>query len=406
MKLLFLVYYFPPEIGSGPHLPYELGESLVRRGHEVTVVAGFPHYHVPVMPPQYRRRFLFAEEMGGMKVLRINVPSPYTRSKVVRGLAQQIAPWMLAMRAWGVEKPDLVFAMTPPLVMGLAACRVARHFEVPCVVNVQDLFPQAAVDLGLMHNRMLIRFFETLERRLYRKADAITVMSDGNGDYVVSKGANRDKVSTVPNWVDTDLIQPEEMMNSFRAEHQLGDQFVVLFAGTMGWSQGLGVVVDAARLLAAEPNLLFLFVGEGMELAEMQRRSADLSNVRFLPIQPKAVYPKVLAAANAALVTLRPEVATPTVPSKISTIMAAGRPILASIPLDGDAPRLIEKAEAGIIVPAGDARALADAVLALKNDPRRARRMGERGRAYAEQRLAREVCVTYNEAVFRQLTAR
>ena len=216
---------------------------------------------------------------------------------------------------------------------------------------MQDLFPQSVIDLGLLKDPLLVEFFAIMERRVYRGADLIMVMSDGNRDYVSAKVGPSKQVVTVPNWADADEIRPGERMNGFREAHALGNQFIVLFAGTMGWSQGLDVAIEAARELAAEPNLLFLIVGDGVEKEKLELQAAGLPNVRFLPIQPKEVYPQVLAAADACLVTLRREVRTPTVPSKINTIMAAGRPILASIPLHGDAPRLIQAAEAGITAP-------------------------------------------------------
>src|SRR3972149_1516318 len=247
MRILFPSYYFPPEIGFGPNIPYELCESLVKLGHEVTVVTGFPRYHLEVMPPQYRKRFLYAEEMEGIKVYRVNVPNIYTKLRYLRGLVQQIAPWMMAIRAVLLKiKPDIVYTVTPPLPMGLSTRLVAKRFGIPCVVNVQDLFPQSAVDLGLLHNRMLIRVLEWMERDIYKKSDMITVMSDGNGDYVVEHGGHPGRGKTIFNWLDTDLIQPSERMNDFRKVQGLGDKFVVLFAGTMGWSQGLNVGVEAA----------------------------------------------------------------------------------------------------------------------------------------------------------------
>ena len=126
------------------------------------------------------------------------------------------------------------------LPMGIVARCVASHFGVPCIVHVQDLFPQNVIDLGMLRNRKMIHFFEAMERHVYRMADAIVVMSEGNVDHVVARGASRDKVRAVSNWVDTDLIKPEERMNGFRRTHQIGQEFVVLFAGTMGWSSGTG----------------------------------------------------------------------------------------------------------------------------------------------------------------------
>jgi colanic acid biosynthesis glycosyl transferase WcaI len=403
MKLLCLAYYFPPEIGSGPHLPFELCESLADGGHEVSVVTGFPRYHVEVMPPQYRRRVFYREAMSGINVFRVNVPNTCTKQRYLRGATQQIIPWLYALRALRLEKPDLVFAITPPLGMGQAARLVARRFRIPCVVNVQDLFPQSVIDLGMLHNRSLIRYFEWIEGKLYRNSNAITVMSDGNRDFVIAKGGDAGRVQTIPNWVDTDLIQPSDRMNAFRKTHGLAEEFTVLFAGTMGWSQGLDVVVDAAKLLTDQTDIRFLFVGDGVEKPRIQQRAENLSNVRFLPMQTKAVYPEVLAAGDVALVTLRSEVATPTVPSKISTIMSAGRPIIASIPLCGDVPKLIRKADCGLVVPAADARTLADAILTLRNDPAQTRRMGMNGRRFAEQNLSRTECMRRYEELFRRL---
>ena len=350
MKVLSLTYYFPPEIGTGPHLPFELCESLVKLGHDVTTVTGFPRYNLDAMPPQYRGHFMHFEEMSGINVYRINAPNSHTKLRYLRGIVQQVVPSMLAIRAIFLKnKPDIVYTDTPPLLMGVAAHLVAKRFGIPCVVNVQDLFPQCALDLGLLHNKTLIRFLESMEHYIYQNSTFIIVMSEGNRKYVINKGGCPDRVQAIYNWVDADLIRPSQRMNDFRKVHGLGNKFVVLFAGTMGWSQGLETVVEAARHLANEPEILFLLVGGGVELEKLKKQAEGLRNVRFLPIQPRDVYPQVLAACDVALVTLRAEVTTPTVPSKISTIMAAGRPIIASIP-PGDAPRIIAEANGGIVV--------------------------------------------------------
>jgi glycosyltransferase involved in cell wall biosynthesis len=402
MKLLILCCYFPPEIGTGPHIPFEFGETLVRRGHEVTVVTGFPQYHLSATPPEYRGKLLCREEMAGMQIVRIRTPSVGGKGKISRGLGHLLMPMLLAWQALWLPKPDVVWSYTPPLAMGIAARFVARRCGVSCAVNVQDLFPQCAIDLGVLKNPLVIALFKAMELYVYRRTDVITVMSPGNRDHVISKGGRPEKVFTVPNWGDTDAIRPGERMNEFRTANGLGDEFVVTFAGTMGWSQGLETVVEAARELADEPNLVFLLVGDGVEKARLEQQAACLRNVRLLPMQPKEVYPQLLAASDACLVTLRPEVATPTVPSKINTILAAGRPILASVPLHGDAPRLINNAEAGITVPPGDPHALAAAVLFLKHNPAAAARMRSKGRRYAEENLSLSAVVGTIETILQE----
>lgn len=163
MKVLLISCYFPPEIGSGPHLPYELGESLVHKGHEVTVVTGFPRYNVPVLPECYRDKTLVREKTGGMTVLRMRAPIPYGKGTIDRGLFHLLSPLLLAVRSLPLERPDVVYSFTPPLPMGIVARAVASRFRVPCLVNVQDLFPQNAIDLGLLRNTTIIRLFQAMD---------------------------------------------------------------------------------------------------------------------------------------------------------------------------------------------------------------------------------------------------
>ncbi|MBM3496353.1 MAG: glycosyltransferase family 4 protein, partial [Armatimonadetes bacterium] len=340
----------------------------------------------------------------GVRILRINAPNFYGSSVISRGLVQILAPPVLGLRAALGGRHDVIYTVTPPIMIGLAARRVAQVHRVPWVANVQDLFPQCMVDLGILRGRRMIRMFERMERTLYRTATAITVMSEGNRQFVIGRGGDPDRVHVAPNWVDTASFAPGGPRGSFRHEHGLGDAFLVVFAGTMGFSQGLDVVIEAARLTQGEEGLIWLMVGGGAERGRLAAAADGLTNVRFLPMQPKEKYPSVLADADICLVTLRPEVATPTVPSKIGTIMAAGRPLIASIPATGDAKRMIEESGGGVVVPPADARALAEAVVALKQDRDALARMGNSGRAYAEKHLSRESCVTLVENVLKRVT--
>lgn len=408
MRILYLTNYFPPEVGTGPHLPYELGEWLINDGHDVTVVTGFPRYNLPVMPARYRRRLFYRETMAGMDVLRINAPNFYGQSRWSRGLAQILTPPLIAARALSCSRPDVVITDSPPLLLAAAARWISIRFRVPLVVYIMDLFPQTIIDAGLLRNRFIISFFERMERNIYNKAAALSVLSEGNRQCVIDRGAEPDKVSVIPTWADTDAIRPSEQMNEFRRTHDLKENFVVLFAGTMGFFQGLGTVIDAARQLVNEPNLMFLLVGDGVEREKLQKQAAGLSNVKFLPMQPKDVYPQVLAACDVALVILRPEVTTPTVPSKLMTIMAAGRPVLASLSAaaGADVTRRIGDAQCGLVVPAGNATELAAAILTIKHGPEgTARTMGLNGRSYVETHLSRDVSMRKLREVLAKVVA-
>jgi colanic acid biosynthesis glycosyl transferase WcaI len=395
MRVLYMVGNFPPEIGAGPHVIYELGESLVGLGHEVTVLTCFPRYNVPVMPECYRGHFAYREQMGGMEVVRIAAPNYYGKTWSSRAMVQLLSPPVLGLRGLFMKRPDVLITTSPPILTPIMTRMVALRFGIPSVVWVHDLFPQTIVDMGMMQNRTVIRIFEGMERFVYQHSHMLGFISDGHRRYAINRGADPERTRTVANWVNVDEIRPGERQNAFRQTHGLGDQFVVLFAGTMNRFQGLDTIVAAARKLVDEPGLLFLLVGDGIDRERIEREAAGLTNVRFLPMQPKELYPEVLAAADVGLLCLHPAITTPTSPGKLGTIMAAGRPVIASVPKGAgeDVPNRVTAAQCGRVTPAGDADALAVAVLELKRSPELARQMGINGRAYAEAELRREVSV-------------
>jgi colanic acid biosynthesis glycosyl transferase WcaI len=305
---------------------------------------------------------------------------------------------------------DVAIVYSPPLPLGLTAWGLKKLRGIPFILNVQDLFPQSIIDLGLLRNRWLIRFFEAMERFVYQQANAITVHSEGNRQHIARKlGIEKaEKVRVIPNWVDTRFIQPGPRVNWFREEYNLGNAFIVSFAGVLGYSQDLDIVLEAARILKDEnpqSDILFLIVGDGVERPRLKAKvhQMGLDNVRFLPMQPREKYPAVLHASDIGLVTLHAEVRTPVVPSKILSIMAAGRPVVAAMNLDGDGPRLIAEARCGLCVPPEDPQALAEAVLKLYHDPSLRQELGRNGRRYAEEHLSLEACVGRYEELLQRI---
>jgi len=401
MRILLVTPYFPPEVGSAAHLYAELGGALRDRGHEVMVLTGLPRYHVLQPQEKGRRRPLAWQDYRGLKVLRVfNLDIPWDLPWL-RGVDQLCSA--LSALAGGALLPsfDVALAYSPPLPLALAAWALSRARGRPLVLNVQDLFPQSPIDLGVLKNPGLIRFFRGMESFLYRHADLIVVHSEGNASYIAARGGAGEKVRVIPNWVDTGTLRPGRRQNGLRAELGLERYFLVTFAGIMGYSQDLDTVVQAAARLKGREDIAFLLVGDGVEKGRLVQmaREQDLSRVFFLPLQPKERYGEVLTASDVCLATLRPEVGTPVVPSKILGIMAAARPVLAGMPLAGDAPRLVKEAGCGLCVPSGDPEALAQAILHLYAHPRLRGRMGARGRRYAVGHLSLNACAGRWESV-------
>ena len=404
MKILLICAFFPPEVGSAAHLYYELGQALQTRGHEITVITGLPRYHVIGERNQYRGRPFIYETYHQLKVLRVfNFDIPW-HVPLLRGLDQFLSALLFGGAGLWLPTFDVALVYSPPLPLALATLVLGWLRGKPTILNVQDIFPQSAIDLGVLKNRHLIRLFKGMESFLYRRFGTIVVHSEGNRNYVLSRGGAAAGVKVIPNWVDTEAIKPADEQNSIRQVLGVEHHFIVSFAGIMGFSQDLDTILNCASLLKNDRDIAFLLVGDGVEKPRIQTMSRELhlDNVHFLPMQSKEEYPKVLAASDLCLVTLRSEVKTPVVPSKILSIMAAGRPVLASLPLTGDASRLIAAAEAGLSLPPESPEMMAEAILKLRHNPALLKEMGAKGRSYAEKHLSLETCVGHLEHLFEE----
>lgn len=404
MRILLLTDAFPPEVRSSSHLMYELAEDLQRGGHSVAVVTCAPRYNLaPDDRPEVSGRTWGArEKMNGVEVVRVPAPAIHHVSHWRRGLGQLLLPVAFYRAARRLGRPDVLLVYSPPLTLGVAAHWLARRWGSAFVLNVQDLFPQNAIDLGALRHPLLIAFFRRLERYVYQHAAAISVHSPGNAAWLRDQGIAAARLHIIPNWVDLEpFARAGEGAARFRRELNLGDRFVVLFAGVMGYAQDMEMIVEAAAQLGDEPRVVFLLVGEGSERAGIERRVRELSltNVRLLPFVSREDYPALVAAANVGLVTLKKTMKTPVVPSKLATYMAAARPVIASLNPESDACALIRQADCGLLVPPGDTVALATAVRRLLEHPQQAADLGARGRDYARAHFARPVCIAEYEAL-------
>ncbi|NIO21903.1 MAG: glycosyltransferase [Candidatus Aenigmarchaeota archaeon] len=278
--------------------------------------------------------------------------------------------------------------------------------NIPFVFNVQDIYPQTPIELGLMKNQVLIKFSEWIENFVYKETARIVVHSQGNRDYLIKrKSVPPEKVNVIHNWVDTEAVRPSEKMNGFRKREQLGNRFVVCYAGTMGYAQDLNPIIEAADILKSDEDILFLLIGEGIQEAEWKRKvkTLRLKNVRFLPLQPKSIYPSIIAASDVGLVPLTKNLRTPVVPGKLLDFMAGARPIIATANLNGDTAKIIREAKCGYVLPPQDGKQVAQAILELYHNPDVANRLGSNGRIFTESNFSLRASGGQYEELFRQL---
>lgn len=321
----------------------------------------------------------------------------------LRGLEHLWTPLAYLLPSLRTGPHDVALVYSPPLPLGLAAFFLRRLTGARSVINIQDLYPKTAVDLGLLRSRLALKLAEALERFVYRSSDAVTVHSSGNAKHVIAQGGDAARVRVVFNWVDIEA--PIHAERSALARYAPDDRFVVFYGGAMGWAQALDDILETAVLLRHRHDILFLLVGDGVARAGAEQRAAreGLDNVRFVRPVPPEEYGRILAVADVSLVTLRHELASPVVPGKLQAIMAAGRPVLVSTNPASDARTFVLEAGCGLFVEAGRPAELADAILRLEKDPEGRRAMGQRGYAYAARHFNRASCTAEYEALFQEL---
>ncbi len=396
MKILLLTPHYPPEIRSVSLLMSQLAEDFAALGHVVTIITPYPPANVDAAYADEAQAgpVPSREEANGIRVFRVPVLPFVKVAPAIRAVTHFTLAASMTLAGLRAGRHDVILAYSPPLTVGLACDVLGRAWGAPFVFNVQDLYPQALVDLGLVRNPIVLGVLQWLERHAYSRARAITVHSAGNRDALASRGVPSGKIRVIPNWIDTAAIRPGSRDNVYRTELGLDGRFVVLFAGVMGYAQDMTVIVEAAAALRdlGEQEIAFLLAGDGVRRAEAEAgvRAYHLDTVRFLPFQPLDRYPLLVNAADCCLVTLQAAVATPVVPSKIAGILAAGRPVVGALP-PGEARAVIEASGGGLCVPPGDPVALAGAIRRLARDPELRTGLGGAGRRYVEMYFSRAV---------------
>jgi colanic acid biosynthesis glycosyl transferase WcaI len=243
------------------------------------------------------------------------------------------------------------------------------------------------VKLGVFKNKLVLALVTAMEKFCLDHAALVRIISESFRSELREMGVPDEKMVLIYDWVDTDLVRPLPHDNAFMQEHGLTGKFVVLYAGNLGLSQGLENVLETAQMLIDVEDILFVFVGDGVNreplMAQAEKRG--LSNVKFIPFQPRQRLPEVMASASVSLVVLQRGIGYNSIPSKTYSILASGRPVIASIDENSEAWNLISQADAGLCVPPDDPATLGDAILKLKNDPELCQRLGVHGRQWAEE---------------------
>lgn len=409
MKILLVTDSYPPEIRSASHLMLELAQELNLRGHEVTVITTWPEYNLD--QTEDKRVFNEFEIEGGITVIRVKTLPHHNVNYFVRGFAQLLMPlqFLLKLRKYHI-KSDAVVVYSPPLPLALVGSWL-KGKNTRYLLNVQDLFPQNAIDLGILKNPTQIKFFQVLERYAYKSADIVTVHSEGNQQMLLAQNPEiEEHLKILHNWVDIGHHQTDNQIADhtdqvdFRQKWGIKQKYIAVFAGVLGPSQYLNLILDVANQMQQETDLLFLIVGDGKEKEALQKRTTELklNNVQFEGFISREVYPDLLKISSIGLVCLSPQNKTPVVPGKILGHMAAGLPILAFLHSASDGHTLIREANCGVSADSADAEACVNAMKSLMQRKDEFHLLGQAGKQYATEHFSKEVCVSQMEALLKE----
>ena len=389
MKITVLCPHFRPDTAPTGDVMTRLVEELARHGHELHVVTSLPWYREHAVEPGWGGRLIRRETTEWGRITRIHpFASKNKANLLMRAAAFAVFTVASTLAAMFTRRTDLVLAMSPPLTLGPAAWLVSLRMRAPMVFNIQDVYPDAAVRVGALTNARVIRVLEWLERFSYERAEAVTVLSNDLRDSLVERVRDPDKVRVIPNFVDTSRIAPGSRHNSYRSEFGIGDEVVVMYAGNVGYSQPLELVVEAARSMEGRDDVRFVVNGEGSRREELEADVAGLDNVTLVDFQPSERLAEVLAAGDLHLVLLKEGLASVSVPSKMYSILAAGRPVLASVDPGTEVQRVLERSGAGRAVAAGDVSGFVDALTELVADRKLLEESGAAARRFAESWLS------------------
>lgn len=395
MHILLVHQYFLGKNDAGGSRWNQFAKYWSQKGHRITVLAGTVHYASGQKEEKYRRRFIVREaESEGIEILRCYVSDQYNKSFLGRFWAYlSFAISSITAGLFKAASYDIIICTSPPLTVGLTGCVLSRIKNVPLVFEVRDLWPESAIDTGVLTNSLLIRLSYWLERLSYRNASWINALTPAFEKALIEyKGIRSERISMIPNAADLDLFRPNLSGTEVRDKYDLHGRFVVTYVGAHGVANHLIQLLEAAKLLEKNPDIVFMLVGDGMQKPLLQKTAADwnLRNVIFVDPVAKHEIADYLAASDICTAVLKKVDTFKTVyPNKMFDYMAMAKPVILGI--DGVARELIENAGAGVYVTPEDAQAFAAAVMRFKTDADLRKDCGASGLKFVSEKFSRHV---------------
>ncbi|MBU39569.1 MAG: glycosyltransferase WbuB [Acidimicrobiaceae bacterium] len=388
MRLLVISPHFEPDTAPTGIIVTSLVEQWLEQGHQIEVITSLPWYEKHEVENQWKGRLFRKEEKGLLTVTRLH-PFPQDKNKLLRRLVGFLAFSFLALIASVSKKGpfDAVIVISPPLTLGTVGKAAAVRHRCKLLLNLQDIFPDIAITLGKIKSRSSIKVLEKYEKLTYSGTDSITVLSkdlEKNVNKKIESIKNPPQITVIPNFLISSSIKPQDRLTEYRKEHHLGEKFVVMYAGNLGNSQSFELITDAAKKHEDRDDIVYVINGGGVMSSSLKQQANNLRNLVVIGYQPIERLPEVLATADLHLVPLRTGLGGMSVPSKIYSVFAAGRPVIASVDPGTEIERIVVESEGGIVVPPDDFESFTSAVEKLIEDSEMLEEMGNKARFWLE----------------------
>ena len=404
LRLIVLCPHFEPDMAPTGVVMTRIVHELAARGHELHVVTSLPWYRKHQVETGWAGALWRVEKTNWGSISRVQPFAGQTKSNLLRrAIGFILFSYFVGVRAlfagrfW--RRVDGVLAMSPPLTLGLIGWHTKLFRGGKLVFNIQDVFPDAAVETGAISNQRVIAAASWLERISYQRSDSVVLLSDDLANNVQRKLDQKfhKRIKVIPNFVDTQAIVPTSRLTNYRRELGIDESLVVMYAGNVGFSQSLELMIEAARVL---PDVVFVINGEGAARISLEAKAQTLRNVKFGDYQDASRLSEVLATGDLHVVPLRRGLGSVSVPSKTYSILAAGRPICAAIDSDTEVPRILAAANAGVCVEPDNQEAFVSAITAMISDRKSLEEMGASGRKWVEGHASAQSVAQRYEALY------
>lgn len=395
MRILFITHYFQPEPNFFIGLPF--AKELVKRGHQVQVLTGFPNYPGGKIYDGYKIKFIQKEVMEGIPVIRVPLYPSHDRSSAKRILSYiSLSLSQAVIGPWAIDKADVAYVTQGPATIGLPSIVHKVFRRIPFVYNIQDLWPDTLLSTGMFNNKLGLKMVNGWCNFVYKRAAKVVVIAPGVKQTLIKRGVSPDKIEIVYNWCDDSLIYRENPDLNLKKSLAMDGKFNIVFAGNMGKAQAMDSVIDAAEIISRTNNdVQFVFIGSGVEVDRLKEKvkNLQLNNVLFHGRKPISEIGPILRLADVLLVHLRDDpLFSITIPSKTQAYMAIGKPIL--IGVKGDAADLVKSANAGLCCEPENPQSIASAVKNLyEMDKSQLLQMGINAMNYYDRNLSFQTAV-------------